>query len=258
MAKEVFKTFTGKTFRFACHPEVPCFTECCAKLRLVLTPYDIVRIKNRLGLSSDAFLDAYTDMIVEDSCRFPLVKLKMREDDGQACPFLEKKGCAIYEDRPGACRLYPLGRAATAAGGSKRAAEQFFLVEEAHCRGFEENREWTVADWAAHEGLDQYNQMNDKWLEILTSRKGLGPKEIAAKKVQMFFMASYNLDRFREFVFHSRFFQLFEVDPAVKGKIAENDVDLMLFAFEWLKHALFGETAATFERQTPPASEKTQ
>ena len=33
------------TFRFGCGPHVPCFTECCGKLELVLTPYDVLRLK---------------------------------------------------------------------------------------------------------------------------------------------------------------------------------------------------------------------
>ena len=37
-------------FRFACHPGVVCFTECCRDLKLLLTPYDVIRLKNRLGL----------------------------------------------------------------------------------------------------------------------------------------------------------------------------------------------------------------
>ena len=35
-------------FSFACHPDVPCFTKCCSDLDLALTPYDVLRLKNRL------------------------------------------------------------------------------------------------------------------------------------------------------------------------------------------------------------------
>jgi hypothetical protein len=43
-------------FRFSCHPGVPCFTNCCRNMNIILTPYDIIRLKNRLGLTSDMFL----------------------------------------------------------------------------------------------------------------------------------------------------------------------------------------------------------
>ena len=42
-------------FTFACHPEVPCFNQCCRRLNLVLTPYDVLRLKNHLGMSSEEF-----------------------------------------------------------------------------------------------------------------------------------------------------------------------------------------------------------
>ena len=43
-------------FTFLCHKEVKCFTKCCRGINIVLTPYDIIRLKNRLQLSSDEFL----------------------------------------------------------------------------------------------------------------------------------------------------------------------------------------------------------
>jgi hypothetical protein len=54
-------------------------------------------------------------------------------------------------------------------------------------------------------------------------------------------MASYNLDRFREFIFKSRFFELFDVDPDTQEGLASDDVALMQFAFRWLKFSLFGD-----------------
>jgi len=57
----------------------------------------------------------------------------------------------------------------------------------------------------------------------------------------MFFMASYNLDKFRDFLFKSGFFDRFEVDSDLKKKLPDNDTTLMLFAFDWLKFSLFGE-----------------
>ena len=54
-------------------------------------------------------------------------------------------------------------------------------------------------------------------------------------------MASYNLDRFRDFIFKSKLFDRFEVESALKEKLASDDVELMKFAFDWLKFSLFGE-----------------
>ena len=119
--------------------------------------------------------------------------------------------------------------------------EKFFIVEEEHCLGFQETREWSVEEWLASEGVDEYNDMNDLWSEILTSTKDLGPTKDIQKKMQMFSMASYNLDRFRKFIFESRFFQLFQVEGRKREVLASEDVELMKFAFDWLKYSLFGE-----------------
>ena len=245
MNDEIFRPLNGDKFRFSCHKGISCFTECCAKLRLALTPYDILRIKNRLGLSSEDFLEDYTDTDLSIHWRFPMIRLLMREDEKKTCPFVTKDGCTIYEDRPGACRLYPVGRAARLNDGHGSANDKFFLVSEPHCLGFQEERLWTLDEWLNHEGVSQYNTMNDRWLEIVGSKKNLGPKETIQKKIRMFFMASYNLDIFRRFIFNSRFFDLFHVDQGVKAGIESDDVALMGFAFDWLKFSLFGEKTLT-------------
>ena len=126
-------------------------------------------------------------------------------------------------------------------GQGKEAREKFFIVREAHCRGFQEDREWSLKEWVSNEGLDEYNALNDLWLEIVTCQKGLGPEDQITRKMQMFFMASYNLDKFREFLFKSPFFERFEVDTAQKEALAVDDLALLKFAFQWLKFSLFGE-----------------
>lgn len=237
----IFEPIAGDTFRFSCHKGIPCFTECCAKLHLILTPYDILRIKNRLKLPSDAFLERYTDTDTFNHSMFPMVRLKMKEDKNQTCPFVTEEGCTIYEDRPGACRLYPLGRASTIVDSEKNAREKFFIVHEPHCLGFQQEKSWKMEDWLNHEGVTQYSAMNDQWLEIVTSSKGIGYRNDTTRKSQIFFLASYNLDKFRKFIFESRFFDLFEVASDLKKKMGRDDVILMRFAFDWLKFSLLGQ-----------------
>lgn len=236
-----FNPVLGNTFTFQCHKDIKCFTHCCADLNLVLTPYDILRIKNRLGMSSSDFLSKHTDTTIDSHQRFPMVKLKMNRDEKKTCPFVSSDGCVIYEDRPGACRIYPLARAATKPDALRDTREKFFVVNEDHCLGFQENTKWTIEEWLKNEGMDEYNTMNDQWLEIITSQKDLGSEKDFHQKIQMFFMASYNLDKFREFIFKSKFLELFEVESGLKDKLAADDVRLMKFAFEWLKFSLFGE-----------------
>ncbi|MFC1866997.1 YkgJ family cysteine cluster protein [Thermodesulfobacteriota bacterium] len=235
------KPIKDNRFKFRCHKDIECFTECCGNLNLILTPYDIIRLKKRLNVSSDIFLEDYTETRFDNRSRFPMVYLKMREDKDGRCPFVAHEGCTIYEDRPGACRIYPLGRAATKADGKRDATERFFIVSEKHCMGFNEDKEWTIEEWMGNEGVSEYNALNDKWMEIITSSENLGQNKDLTRKIQMFNMASYNLDRFREFIFGSRFLDLFDVESDLKERLASDDRELMLFAFRWLRFSLFGE-----------------
>ncbi|MBN1849063.1 MAG: YkgJ family cysteine cluster protein [Deltaproteobacteria bacterium] len=235
-----FNSIKNNRFRFKCYKGIKCFTKCCKDLNLILTPYDILRLKIRLHCSSETFLEDYTETRMDQRSRFPMVYLKMRNDEEKTCPFVSQDGCAVYEDRPGACRIYPVGRAATKPDGKRDTTERFFMVAENHCLGFQEEKEWTIDEWMGNEGMDIYNAMNDQWMEIITSAKDLGPKDHVAQKIKMFYMASYNLDRFREFILKSGFLNRFEVESKVE-ELANDDIKLMLLAFKWLKFSLFGE-----------------
>jgi Fe-S-cluster containining protein len=241
----LFKTLEGDSFQFSCHKDISCFTQCCAKLQLILTPYDVLCIKNRLGLHSQDFLTKHTDTIFRDHSRFPLITLMMNNDEDKKCPFVTKDGCTIYEDRPGACRLYPLARASTMANPKTGMQEKFFIVAESHCTGFQEDHLWSLDEWLNHEGVSEYNAMNDEWVGIITSGKDLGAGGEISKKLQMFFMASYNLDRFRDFIFKTSFFDHFQADQKTRQRLANDDTVLMLFAFDWLKFSLYGEETMT-------------
>lgn len=239
---EVLRPLSGNTFRFKCHREIACFTRCCAALDLLLTPYDILRLKQRLGLTSEDFLDRYGDTVFERHPRFPLVMLRMVEGPQKKCPFVSPSGCILYEDRPSSCRLYPLGRAFKLALQADP-KEKYFLVKEAHCLGFQEDHEWTVEEWVNSEGMDEYNTMNDLWLEILSSPKSLGSGKDLERRIQMFVMASYDLDKFRGFIFEGPFLRRFELDQSVRDELRTDDLALLRFAFQWLKFSLFGESS---------------
>jgi len=58
-------------FQFRCHQGIACFNKCCENIDILLTPYDIVRLKNRLGISSREFIDAYTTDFAMDGRALP-------------------------------------------------------------------------------------------------------------------------------------------------------------------------------------------
>ena len=126
-----------ETFCFDCHPGVPCFNQCCAELTLPLTPYDILRLCRHFSMPSQEFMTTYTSQEIDPDTGFAMHTLKMNKEPGEPCPFVSPAGCMVYEDRPGACRAYPLGRG-TKMGKDETIIERFFLVKEEHCHGFDE------------------------------------------------------------------------------------------------------------------------
>lgn len=235
--------------KFRCHPEVRCFTACCGGIKIVLTPYDILMLTKRLGIPAHEFLEKYTLPTYLEKTDMPGVMIKLREDDNK-CPFVTPEGCTVYTDRPTACRYYPVGMADFHEGGSRDAngielesAEEkfYFIVREDHCKGFEEDKEWTVREWRADQGVDVRDEMNRDWLRLVMRRKSFGIQaSLSEQAKRMFFMASTDLATFRKFVFESSFLDIYEIDDETISKIKEDDVELMLFSFKYLAATLFG------------------
>ena len=229
-------------FRFACHKGMPCYTHCCSALNIIMTPYDIVRMKNRLGLSCDQFLAIYTQPEMLLRTKVPVVTMKMLDDDKRSCPFITPEGCAIYEDRPLSCRYYPLGTAAFREQEIQPTGEDFyFMIREAHCRGFESDKEWTVREWREDQGVKPYDDINKGWMELLLRKKSFGfQAELSEQSRQMFFMVSSNVDRLKRFIFESSFLDKYDVAQDIVQAIKTDEVALLKFGFDWLQSALFG------------------
>jgi hypothetical protein len=58
---------------------------------------------------------------------------------------------------------------------------------------------------------------------------------------KMFFLASYNIDKFKEFVFESSFLKRYAVDADTVEKIKTDEIELLQFGMRWLKWLLFKE-----------------
>ena len=236
------KLTLDSTLQFECHPGVSCFTACCHNIKIILTPYDILVLKKRLNLASHEFITQYTEPTYLEKTDMPGVQLKL-VGEKNGCPFVTPEGCTVYEDRPTACRYYPVGMADFHEGGAEDAEEQkfFFLVKEDHCKGHEEPKQWTIRDWRADQGVDVRDEMNKEWLRLVMRRKSFGLQATLSEAAKrMFFMASTDLDTFRKFILESSFLDTYVIDEETLAKIKEDDIELMHFSFQYLANTLFG------------------
>ncbi len=227
------------SFKFACHPGVSCYNDCCADVNIFLTPYDIIRMKKHLGISSEEFLAKYTLTPIDKSQRYPVVIMKMAENDAKSCQFVAEQGCTIYPDRPWPCRMYPLGLASPSEGSASE--EFYFLMKEDICKGFAEGKEWTVEEWLEDQDINLYNEMGELFKQITLHPTFESGKDLSPEKIEMFHLVCYNIDKFRRFVFESSFLQKFQVDSQTQERIGTDDAELFKFGIEWLKFCIFGE-----------------
>lgn len=227
--------------QFRCHPDIECFNQCCQCSDIQLTPYDILRLKNRFGLTSNQFLSTYTIPFEMDSDGMPGVKI-LTKDNG-ACPFVEKNGCSVYEDRPSACRYYPIGLLSMREQDSSTDEDHFFIVKEEHCLGHNESRELTIAQYRQEQAIVEYDDINREWRQIVLKKRSAGPGigKPSMRSYQFFFLLSYNLDGFREFIQTEGFSDVYEVSPETLKQIDTDEIALLQFGFKLLKQVLFGE-----------------
>jgi Fe-S-cluster containining protein len=204
-------------------------------LELALTPYDILRLRKGTGLTSEELLERYIITEQEPGEAFPRLYLTMVDDGRASCIFVGKDGCSVYPHRPGACRAYPLGRAATRTDSGVK--EHFVIMKEDHCRGFLEAVQQTPKRYSDNQELTPYNRFNDAVMEILQHeaiRNGFIP---SPENVQLYILALYNLDTFRKLLNGDRLPQAV-VTPQEKEQL-QDDEYLLTFAITLLHSAIF-------------------
>lgn len=240
------------TFCFDCHPELECFTKCCADVNIVLTPADVIGLARRTGLTTGEFLDRHTLSPITKDLHLPVVMLRMGPAPEKRCPFVGEQGCSVYETRPWACRMYPVGMALPPARSGVEPEPAYFLFEDDFCHGRAEKRTWTVRSWQRGQGVDEREDLEKGFRELVGHPWFIGGRQLDPRRIEMFFMAAYDLDTFREFIFSTTFVQRFELDDALVEALRTDDHALLSFGFRWLRFALFGEP--TVQRRVTAAA----
>jgi hypothetical protein len=228
--------------RFRCYPGIDCFNACCRNIDIMLTPYDIVRLKQRLGITSTEFLRQYT--LPFEFAKDGVAGVKLRPvEGGTACQFMNDEGCSVYADRPTACRYYPVGLLSTRRQDENFDRASYALVQENHCHGHLEDRKLTIDEYRKEQGLEEYDEKGRLWRQQILKVKSAGPciGRMSLTSRKFFFMASYDLDRFREFVKSEGFNTTYDVNAQTMDRLLTDDLALMEFGDRMIRQVMYAE-----------------
>jgi Fe-S-cluster containining protein len=241
----------SKHIQFQCRKGISCWNACCSNIDISLTPYDIVRLKQRLDISSGELLQKYTVPYELEPGGIAGVKLRPVEN-GTACQFMLPEGCGVYEDRPTACRYYPVALLSMRKQDEYTDTSSYALVKEDHCKGHFEPRNLTIDEYRAEQGVTEYDELARGWRQLILKKKSSGPSigKPTKRSLQLFFMVCYDTDRFREFIVSQGFTELYDIPAEEMTKLLTNDTELMLFGFRFLKQVLFGENSIAMHQET--------
>ncbi|RPH50772.1 MAG: YkgJ family cysteine cluster protein [Desulfobacteraceae bacterium] len=238
MEDDFISLYPDDKFSFSCTSRLSCFNECCRDLNQYLTPYDILRLKNGLEISSSIFLKTYTSHHTGPETGLPVVTLKTDSASGSICPFVTPSGCRVYRDRPSSCRTYPLARLVSRNRESRKLTEYYMIIKEKHCLGFNDGKEQTVSRWIIEQDIEPYNRMNDMLMEVISLKNQRIPGKLDIKSGYLFRMALYDLDGFRSYLLNDKEAHNTLNESDIKA-LKWDDTALLVFAFSWVKQNLF-------------------
>ncbi len=239
-----------KVIQFQCRKGIACWNVCCSNIDISLTPYDILRLKRRFETSSGEFLQRYTVPYELEQNSIAGVKLRPVEN-GTACQFMTPQGCSVYEDRPTACRYYPVALLSLRRQDETTDRASYALVEEPHCLGHKEPRRISVSDYRKEQGLDAYDDLARGWRQLILKKKSSGPSigKPSKRSLELFFMVCYDLDRFSQFVASEGFSEIYDLPAQELKDILCDDNELLQFGFRFLRQVLFGEETIPLQQQ---------
>ncbi|QWR76039.1 YkgJ family cysteine cluster protein [Candidatus Magnetomonas plexicatena] len=228
-------------FSFRCYSGIECFNQCCrGGLEIFLTPYDVLRMKNAIGITSTEFLATYAIHVMLEKSNIPFLKLRM--DENKNCYFNRQTGCAIYSDRPLVCRYYPIGYAVMKSNRPLEGDDFYFKIQESFCKGHKETALWDIETWRTDQEINIYEDANKDWVDLVLNKKLYGATvKLNDKTTAMYMLGSFDVDAFREFLLNSTFLKRFDVEEDELELITTDELQLLKFANKWLKFALFNE-----------------
>jgi uncharacterized protein len=225
-------------FHFHCRPDLACFNSCCRDKRLTLFPYDVLRLKRALGISSEIFLAERAELELDPESGWPLLRIRLAEEG--RCPFVTESGCAVYAERPTCCRIFPLARAVAAGADGATLREVFLASEAPSCLGWREPEAQTITirSWIEEQGLEDYQQANNTFQRILLHPNRPRTTLLSPRQVHAVILAQYNLDVFCETASKPGFAERFGLSENDVAEDLGSDEALLRLGTRWLEGQL--------------------
>lgn len=149
---------SGDMVKAGCMDCVGC-SDCCHNMEdtIQLDPYDVFRMSLATKKSFEMLLsEGYIELSVVDGIILPHVGMK---GSNGACLFLDNNGrCSIHENRPGICRLFPLGRIYEDDGFS-------YFLQVNQCR--QNNTKVKIKNFLGIDNLPEYEKYILSWHKLL-------------------------------------------------------------------------------------------
>lgn len=171
-----------------CHGCRDCFL-CCTGMgnSVILDPYDVYRLQAELGKTLSSLLEeGAVELNVVDGVILPNLRMCGKEE---RCFFLDSGGrCGIHGNRPGLCRLFPLGRFYE--GGDFR-----YFLQTGECPAANRSKV-KVAKWIDTPNPGQYHNFVRDWHHLLRGMEALVDAwEVEeAKKLNLLFLKTFFLE----------------------------------------------------------------
>lgn len=167
-------------------------SKCCHGMgtSIILDPYDIYQLTKVTGKTFNELIDSSIELNLVDSIILPNIKMQTATD---ACYYLDSAGrCSIHNNRPGICRLFPLGRIYENAG--------FTYFNQIYECDYPNKSKIKIKKWLQIPSLSQYEQYINNWHSHVKSvetaideAKDLETeKAIAMKLLTAFYVTPYD------------------------------------------------------------------
>lgn len=169
---------------------------CCHGMgsSIVLDPLDVHRLMSHFHTRFEVLLEDKIELNVVDGVILPNLKMNTQAE-GEPCVFLDTEGrCSIHGDRPGICRIFPLGRVYE--------NNSFSYILQIHECQKENRSKVKVSKWIDTPDLKKNQQFITDWhyfLKAAQARLAAGGDEEQIKRtamqiLQYFYIEPYHTD----------------------------------------------------------------